>query len=91
MSIDLFTLAVLAEPMARVLFEQVAKNRSIRFEQLLKRVQFLYSTLSREDARATLQQLKNAQLIGEISSPIEDFNTYYITAEGLEAGRKIGI
>lgn len=91
MSIDLFSLAVLAEPLARVLFEQVAKNRSIRFEQLLKRVHFLYATLTREDAKALLQQLKNAQLIGEISSPVEDFNTYYITAEGLAACRKIGI
>ena len=36
-----------------------------------------------------LQSLKDADLIKEKTAPIEDFNTYYVTAGGLDAERKL--
>lgn len=36
-----------------------------------------------------LIKLQEADLIKERRTPIEDFNTYYVTAEGLNAGKQL--
>jgi len=41
----------------------------------------------RADGRDTLS--KDADLIKERTAPIEDFNTYYVTADGLTAERQL--
>jgi len=91
MAVDPITLALLAAPVVRLVFERVLKNRSIRFGDLIKQVEQVDPNVDRRQAKATLDQLQNAHLIKEKGSALEDFNTYYVTADGLEASRKAGI
>jgi predicted transcriptional regulator len=86
MAVDLETLTLLSEPATRRVFEHVVKNRSIRLEELMRQLD-----IDRDHARTTLRQLQRAQLINEKGAGIEDFNTYYVTADGLAASRKAGI
>ena len=79
--------AALSEPVAHRVFEEVVQNRLIRMGALLKRVE---DVADRQSIRKTLEALKEAQLIAEKPSAVEDFTTYYVTAEGLEASRKTG-
>jgi hypothetical protein len=48
-------------------------------------------TALREAIKGPLKELKDARLIKELGSPVEDFNIYYITADGLDVSRKLGI
>ena len=87
MAFDISALTVLAIPNALHLLDLIAKRRSIRFGELVKLVQ-AYS--NREETKKMLIQLKDAKLIKEKVSTVEDFSTYYVTAEGFEAHRKAG-
>ena len=87
MSMDFATLSLLSDPIARRLFEYVVKMRSIRFEELAKRVE---PEVDRQMAKTMLQKLEQAQLIGEKGAALDDYTTYYVTADGLEASRKFG-
>ena len=84
---DLATLSLLSDPIARRIFEHVVKMRSIRFEELAKRVQ---PEVDRQLTKAMLQKLEQAQLISEKGASLDDYTTYYVTADGLEASRKFG-
>lgn len=91
MAVDLATFALLAKPLNRQLFETVVKERSIRFADLLRRASIPDN--NRDNARLALQELKDARLIKELApmQNFEDFNTYYVTADGLEASRQAGL
>jgi hypothetical protein len=93
MSVSVTVLAFLAtSQIARLVFEYVAKNRTIRFSELFDRIKQVDPAISKDGAQAALAQLKSVNLVGEKKvSDVEDFNTYYITADGLEASRKVGI
>lgn len=88
MAVDFGTLSKLTTPMVRPIFKLVVKNRSIRFGELARQVE---PEVNREQAKITLKELKDAHLIKEKGSAVEDFNTYYVTADGLEASRKADI
>jgi DNA-binding HxlR family transcriptional regulator len=83
--VDINKLSSLAKPTARLVFGQVVKNRTIRFGDLVKQVPAIDQAVAREDLRG----LEQANLIAKKSSAVEDFTTYYVTADGLEASRKI--
>lgn len=87
MSTDFVTLGLLSDPIARRIFDHVVKMRSIRFADIAKRVQ---PEVDRDAAKAMLQKLEQAQLIGEKGAALDDYTTYYVTADGLEASRKFG-
>jgi hypothetical protein len=89
MAVDFATFALLAKPLVRQVFETVVNERSIRFNELLRRAAL--SDEKREEVKAALRELKGANLINEIGSVIDDFNTYYVTAAGLELHRKAGL
>ncbi len=86
MSVDITTLSLLTDIVTRAVFEQVVKNRSIQLRELIKK---LDPVLERDVALTTLKKLKDACLIAEKSSSLTDWNPYYVTADGLEASRKI--
>ena len=71
----------------RVVFAEILKSRSAIFKDLTKVVG------GRSDAREAVEtavsQLKDADLIKERTSAIEDFNAYYVTASGLAAERDL--
>lgn len=43
----------------------------------------------RVQAEDAVKVLKDAELIKEKTAPIEDFNSYYVTSEGLSAAREL--
>jgi len=86
MAVDFATLSMLAVPTVRLVFEQVVKNRSIRLGELIERVR---PKVDRENVEEMLRELKDAELIKEKGSAIEEFNTYYVTANGLEANQEV--
>jgi hypothetical protein len=63
----------------RGIFEAVAQPRTILVRDLKTR--FPNKVLLNQ----TISRLKNAALIKEMPSVIEDFNTLYVTADGLSA------
>ena len=93
MAVDFATLSMLAVPTVRLVFEQVVKNRSIRLGELIERVRPKVDRENVEEMlrelKETLNKLKDAELIKEKGSAIEEFNTYYVTANGLEANREV--
>lgn len=73
----------------------ISEYKSIRFEKLLKKVskessrsKFLYDENDRKKIKESFQILENENLIKKKPSVVEDFDVYYITAKGLEAGRR---
>ncbi len=72
---------------ARTVLQEVARKRLVRFGDLLTGDE--ESPARREAAKASVQKLQNLNLINVASSGIEDFNTVFITSDGLEASRKI--
>lgn len=88
MSINFTQLAILENKQSLEIFKQVVKNRSIGFKELVSR-----ANVTKENARLNLKELQAHHLIEEqvSSSDIDDYNTFYVTADGLEASRKVGI
>jgi ribosomal protein S25 len=85
MVIDTSVLMALATPVQQKIFSEVVRSRLVRFGDLVKRV-----GVDRAQAKEALQALKDASLIKEKESDVEDFSTYYVTAAGLEVERKVG-
>lgn len=80
------TVLLLTSDPAKAILEEVARNRFIRFGDLLAKMQPL---LDRAEAKNAVGKLKKFSLIDEKESAIEDFNTLFITADGLAASRKL--
>jgi hypothetical protein len=92
MGVDINSLVILNDPTSRLLFEQIVKNRAIRFSDLLTRVEGARGVqLDRARAKHSLDRLNDARLITKLNSPVDDFDTFYVTSDGLEASRKAGI
>ena len=79
-------LLLLTSNPAKAILEQVAKNRFIRFGDLLDKTEPRFDRL---EAKRAVGKLKELKLIDERESAIEDFNTLFITADGLAASRKL--
>jgi hypothetical protein len=73
---------VLRDSFAREVFGEVYRNRSIRLDQLGTRFP------SRPETKIALQHLLGAQLVSVRPSLVDDFSTYFVTADGLKAGRE---
>lgn len=83
--VKLSKLSPLVQPTARDMFKQVVEHRKIRFGDLIKQI----PDIDLNTARENLRGLEQANLIAKKSSAVEDFTTYYVTSDGLEASRKI--
>jgi predicted transcriptional regulator len=75
---------------------KVADMRSASFKEILESIdpQSIYpesdkTKESREHVENAVKTLKQAGLIKERSAPIEDFNSYYVTADGLNAASEL--
>lgn len=84
MAINLSTLSVLAPGANNQVFMQVVSHRSIRFDELMKSTGF-----DRDVTKQALQELEKAHLIQEKGAGVEDFNIYFVTADGLELDREV--
>src|SRR5712664_1614303 len=82
-------LAMLANPTVRDVFRTVVQKRRIRFNDLAKLVHGTTSPVSKEEVQHVLDDLRAANLIEAEPAPVQDFQTYYITADGLMAAREL--
>jgi hypothetical protein len=73
-------------PIARRALEIIAQQQIIQVRDLKEKME---SEANADDTRMALRTLKDLRLIDEKQTSIEDFNTLYVTAEGLETVRKI--
>jgi predicted MarR family transcription regulator len=80
---QLNTLRTLEEPETKRVFSVVVGRRAVRVSDLVG------STGPRESVQQSLKKLEDANLVKVKPSVIRDFDTYVITAEGLEAARLI--
>lgn len=78
-------LSMMSNPWTREVFRTVAKNRYVRFRDLCDRK----IVPDPKALNSVLQDLTNAALIRTEEAPVADFNTYYVTAEGLSAERAL--
>lgn len=77
----------LEEHDARVVFQRIAESKLINFRDLerwLKR-----DGLVRNNFRGVLEQLEEQGLIEKQEAPLDDFSTYYLSANGLTANRTL--
>ncbi len=76
------TSTLLSNLTTRGVFEAVAKPRTISFRDLKR-------NFADDDLQKSITLLKQADLIGEKTAVINDFNTFYVTANGLSAAQAL--
>jgi len=89
MDIDVFTLSAIASGVSGSVFKAILANRSMVLKDILKTLSIKGTAPKQEDIEKAIKSLEEKALIKESQAPIADFNTYYVTADGLEAGRVI--
>ena len=73
------------DPSYREVFTEIVRKKSVRLHDLKSALH----NLDKERTEAYLKTFTDAKLVKELKSEVHDFNTYYITAIGLQAGRKL--
>ena len=83
---------ILSDDLVKRVFAEILKNRRIEFKELresLDKTQGLQAGSEDAELEDAVEKLKQADLIKERTSEIKDFNSYWVTAGGLTAGRKL--
>ncbi len=78
---------ILEEHDPRVVFQRIASGKIVNYRDLersLKR-----DGLVRNNLRGVVEQLVSDGLIEQQKAPISDFDTYYLTEDGLTANRTL--
>lgn len=89
MALDTIAIAaLLSNKVVLQVFKNILEKRSVLFKEILAS-QGQKTGEERERLEDAVKVLKKAELIKERSAPIEDFNTYYITADGLSVAREL--
>jgi hypothetical protein len=83
MDIDYKILATLSNPKTKHVLRTVVNGRAVRLRELVT------ENVTQEDALQAIDILKDAQLIKETPSPINDLKTYFVTASGLQVDRMV--
>ena len=73
------------DPNYRKVFAEILRKKSVRFLDLIHSVR----NVDKERTEAYLKTFTDANLVKELKSEVHDFNTYYITASGLQTGRRL--
>ena len=81
-------LMLLSDNVMQEVFKEIVRNRSAIFKDLMGSVSGKANVTS-DQIEGALAQLQNADLIKTSESSIRDFNSYYPTAEGLAAERRL--
>lgn len=83
MGLDPKYASTILSPINYQVFHKVADSRKIVLKDLWD------LGPSKAEISESVKQLSKAGLIGEVPSSVEDFSTYYVTADGLTADRQI--
>jgi hypothetical protein len=91
MSLDTLNLAtVLSSDLPKNVFKEILKNRSALFKDIRASVsENQLPNVGVKEIERAVKTLVDASLVKERSAPIEDFNTYYVTADGLGVERML--
>jgi hypothetical protein len=76
--------SLFSDSMTRNLFETIVKERKINYRDLIETVNF-----EGQDPAERLEKLEQAHLIATSTAPLKDFETYYVTANGLSVEREL--
>lgn len=77
-------LELLNNDLMRRIFYAIARKRRISMGDLLRTID-----TPPEQAQKILERLKGIHLIEESSAPLREWNTYFVTADGLSAERAL--
>ena len=78
---------LLGNTKAQQLFKAIVNQRRLQGRELVR----LGQPATREEIYNDLERLKQLSIIDvDASVPIEDFRTYYVTAEGLSTAKELG-
>jgi hypothetical protein len=81
---------LLSDKVVQSVFKAILENRSAIFKELLASLgKKPDDPDDRKQIESAVSQLKDADLIKERTAPIEDFNSYYVTSDGLNAERQL--
>lgn len=81
---DPVSAVLISNALARTLFEEIVKKRSVRFAELVSD-----DDADQDQALEALELLENEELIGERPASLRDWTTYFVTASGLGASRAL--
>lgn len=76
-------------PKIRSVFGAVSKNRMINVRDLRDLVEQSKDVSAEDSTTEIIKQLKDAKLVDVQKSSISDFDMVYLTADGLDANRRI--
>ena len=90
MAIDSATILLLSDKVVQHVFKAILQNRSAIFKELVASLgKSADDPDDRKQIESAVSRLKQADLIKERAAPIEDFNSYYVTSDGLSAERQL--
>lgn len=80
--------SLLADDLIRVILNHLDKRKKAKFKEI--RHVLIHETDEQADTKKVqekLNQLKERNLVGVVSSSVKDFDSYYLTPEGLKTVR----
>lgn len=81
---------LLSNPAVNLVFKEILKNRSVLFKDIRQSLSGKFDVETEHTKiEEAVQALVDASLVKERPASIEDFNTYYVTADGLTAERQL--
>jgi hypothetical protein len=88
MDINLAT-SVLVDPATKALLRALASRKRAKFGDLVTMLKAEQLLGSDDEALSSLGKLKDLHLVEERGAVLPRWNEYYVTADGLEANRKL--
>jgi hypothetical protein len=90
MSVDsTAVIAMLGSKELLSVFKRIAGLRKAKLVELAEGTEAADGTDKLEVAERQMQRLRDAKLVAEEKAPSREWNTYYVTAEGLEMMRTL--
>lgn len=89
--VNLHVVMLFSDKLTKLVFQEVLKKRSVLFKELRDSISKNSEAANAEKPAIenAVKKLQEANLIKERRTSIEDFNTYYVTANGLSAEREL--
>jgi DNA-binding HxlR family transcriptional regulator len=81
---DAKVLTLFSEPLIRDIVVELAKRRRASFKEICN-----LSPNNGDRLNANLKRLREEELVGVVKSQYSDFDTYYLTAEGMKTVRAL--
>lgn len=82
--------SLLSSTMVKLVFDEILQSRSVLFKDIRdKLVSRGGPAPAKAEIEGAVKALVDASLVKERPASIEDFNSYYVTADGLNAGRQL--